>query len=244
MKITEHVYLVGSGHYGISHAFDSSIYVVDCGSELVMIDTGAGCDVPGIIENIKKDGLNPEHISTILLTHSHADHAGGASALKASYGCKVCISKIESGFLAKGDDKSLKLDVAKRSGLYAPDYTFSPCKPSETLADGDRRSIGDFVCKSIMVPGHSEGSMCFQVNLPEGKALFTGDVVFAQGAIGLLNCDGSDLSLYRKHIGRLSGLDIDLLFPGHHVFVLSEGQGHIHKAIESLKLIGIPKNFL
>ncbi len=244
MKLTENVYLVGSGHYGLSHEFDCSIYVVDCGDQLVLIDSGAGCDVGSIIENIENDGLDPQLISTILLTHSHADHAGGASELKNKFNCLVYISDIESGFLGSGDKKALKLDVAIRSGLYAPDYEFNPCSPDRSLKDGDKIEINNFFFESLVVPGHSEGSICFKAALPEGMTLFTGDVVFAQGVIGLLNCDGSDLSVYRENIHKLAGLDIDLLFPGHHVFVLSEGQKHIDQAIEALGKIGIPRNFL
>lgn len=244
MRLTKSVYLVGSGHFGLSHKFDSSIYIVNCNNELVMIDTGAGCNIDNIIDNIKKDELDPNNISTILLTHSHADHAGGASKFKDLYNCKIYVSEIESDFLNSGDESKLKLDVAKRSGLYSPDYVFPPCKPTVLLKDDDSIKINNFVFKAIIVPGHSEGSICYFIKLPEGVALFTGDVVFAEGSIGLLNCNGSSLSEYRKNIHKLSNLNINLLFPGHFVFVLSDGQKHIDKAIKSLSLIGIPENFI
>ncbi|MHB8278046.1 MAG: MBL fold metallo-hydrolase [Candidatus Humimicrobiaceae bacterium] len=244
MKLTEHVYMVGSGHFGLSQDFDSSVYVVNCNGSLVMIDTGAGCDIDVILKNIEKDGLDPKNISNILLTHYHADHAGGAKKLKDLYKCKVYISAIEAGVLRKGDEETLKLDIAKRSGLYSPDYIFSSCEASVELEHNDLISCNDFVFKALNVPGHSEGSICYLINLPEGKALFSGDVVFAEGIIGMLNCDGSDLSDYRKYIDRLSNLNVDMLFPGHFVFVLSKGQKHIDKAITSLSLLGLPKNFI
>jgi len=241
MRLTENVYMVGSG---LSHEFDSSVYIIKCGRELVMIDTGAGCKTGNILKNIEKDGFQPDDLSTILLTHSHADHAGGAGKFKEIYNPRVYISKEEADFIKSSDDSVLKLDIAKRSGLYSTDYKFYPCEPSDIIKDGDTIIIGDFAFHSITVPGHSEGSVCFKVELPEGLALFTGDVVFAEGVIGLLNCDGSDLSSYRKNIQKLSGLGIELLFPGHFVFVLSNGQKHIDKAVESLKLLGLPRNFL
>ena len=244
MRLTENVYIVGSGHFGLSHEFDSRVYLVNCNGELVLIDAGAGCNVDKIIQNIEKDGLCPKNISSILLTHSHADHAGGASKFKKLYDCKIYISGIESSFLNSSDESKLKLDVAKRSGLYSPDYAFSPCESSVSLKNNDLIIFNDFTFKAINVPGHSEGSICYFINLPEGVALFTGDVVFAEGVIGMLNCDGSDLSAYRKNIHKISDLNIDLLFPGHFVFVLSSGQKHIDKAIKSLSLIGMPKNFI
>ena len=72
----------------------------------------------------------------------------------------------------------------------------------------------------------------------------TGDTVFPEGVIGMLNCDGSDLADYRNYIHRLANLNIDMLFPGHRVFVLSEGQSHVDQAIESLGLLQLPRNFI
>jgi len=244
MKLTEHIYMVGSGNFGISHDFDSSIYIVNCDSSLVMIDTGSGCGIDITIKNMRKDGLNPKNLSHILLTHYHVDHAGGAYKFKDLYGCKIYISAIESDVLRNGGEIPLKLDIAKRSGLCSQDYVFSGCDASVRLKHNDSISCNDFVFKAINVPGHSKGSLCYFINLPEGNVLFSGDVVFAEGVIGMLNCDGSSLSDYRKYISRLSNLNIDMLFPGHFVFVLSNGQKHINKAIESLDLLGLPKNFI
>jgi len=92
MRITRHVYLVGSGHFGLSHAFDSSVYVVSCDDQLVMIDTGAGCEPEKIVENIEKENLEIEKLKTVLLTHSHADHSGGAHFFSENFGCDVFVS--------------------------------------------------------------------------------------------------------------------------------------------------------
>ena len=42
------------------------------------------------------------------------------------------------------------------------------------------------------------------------------------------------LARYREHIGRLGGLDIDALLPGHLLFTLGNGQRHIDLAIRRL----------
>lgn len=244
MKLTENIYLVGGGPFGLSHEFDSSIYLVNCDSSLVLVDAGAGIDTYRIIDNVKKDGLNPEKISHIFLTHSHVDHSSGAAELQKKLDAEVYISEIESDLLNSDDEKKLQLDVAKRSGLYSPDYTVKPCKASKLLKNNDLIRVGKFTFKSIGVPGHSKGSICYYVELPEGKALFTGDVVFFDGAIGLLNCEGSSLSDYREYINRIEDLNIEILLPGHFVFSLSGGDKHIKKAINSLRLLGIPKNFI
>jgi glyoxylase-like metal-dependent hydrolase (beta-lactamase superfamily II) len=96
----------------------------------------------------------------------------------------------------------------------------------------------------LNIPGHSKGSLCFLIDLPEGRAIFTGDTVFAEGIIGMLNFEGSDLSDYRNYIHRLAKLDVDMLFPGHRVFVMSGAQSHLDLAIEHLSQLKLPPNFI
>lgn len=244
MKLCDSVYLVGSGQYGLSHEFDSSVYVVDCGSELVLIDTGAGCEVERIVSNIEKDGLEPKKLSLILLTHGHADHAGGAFYFQEHFNCKVYIGEADADMVESGTERELSLDIAKKSGFYSPDYTFVNCSVTVRFTHGQKISCGRYTFQALSIPGHSRGSSCFLVDLPVGRALFTGDTVFFEGIIGMLNCEGSELSDYRKHIGRLSDLNVDMLFPGHRVFVLSGGQSHVDRAIHSLSQLQLPRNFI
>jgi hydroxyacylglutathione hydrolase len=156
----------------------------------------------------------------------------------------VHISRQEADIVERGGESDLGLDVAKRSGLYAPDYQFPNCQVDVLLNDNDTIRCGDREFRALLVPGHSEGSMCFQVDLPEGRALFSGDVVFAEGIILLLNSRGSSLSEYRSCIGRLADRKVDILLPGHKVFVLARGQSHIEKAIEHLSKLTIPPNLI
>ena len=244
MRLTDHLYLIGSGHFGLSQAFDCSVYVVECGQELVLVDSGAGVDVEVLFSNLEHDGLDPARIRTLLLTHCHSDHAGGAHVFRERCGSRVYISRQEADIVERGDESDLGLDVAKRSGLYAPDYQFPNCQVDVRLNDNDVIRCGNLEFHAFLVPGHSEGSMCFQLDLPEGRALFSGDVVFAEGTILLLNSRGSSLSEYRSCIGRLADRKVDILLPGHKVFVLSGGQGHIERAIEHLSRLQLPQNLL
>jgi len=243
MKISKNIHMIGSGNFGLSCSFDCNFYLIDFKDELVLIDSGSGVGFDTVINNIKQDGLDPARITKLLLTHSHADHAGGAFELKKKVNCSVYISEQEADFLEHGGEKEFALDIAKATGLYSKDYRLPNCKVDKRLKNGDTVKVGNTEIKAINVPGHSKGSLCYFVNLPEGNALFSGDTVFADGLIEVLNCDSSELSDYRKYISRLSNIETDMLFPGHSLFVLSEGQKHINKAVNSLKLLFTPKNF-
>ena len=57
-------------------------YLVNTGSKLILIDTGAGGHWGGptlgkLVQNLKASGYKPEQVDLVLLTHLHADHAGG-----------------------------------------------------------------------------------------------------------------------------------------------------------------------
>src|SRR5690349_9576805 len=81
MRLHPRVYLVGSGEMGLSDSWDCHIYVVDGGSELAMIDAGGGrpASYEMIRRNMLADGIDPQRIRHIILTHWHTDHARGAA---------------------------------------------------------------------------------------------------------------------------------------------------------------------
>ena len=97
--------------------------------------------------------------------------------------------------------------------------------------------------KTVKVPGHSPHSSCYLMEGKQANSLFTGDVVFFGGEIGLLNCPGSELAGYRKYFYRLLNFEFERLFPGHKVFVISGGKKHVETAADSLRQLSVPKTF-
>lgn len=65
---------------------DTSVngYLVNTGTKLVLIDTGAaglfGPTLGNLITNLKAAGYQPEQVDEIYITHMHADHVGGLMA--------------------------------------------------------------------------------------------------------------------------------------------------------------------
>jgi len=57
-------------------------YLVNTGSKLILIDTGA-CghwgppELGKLVQNLKVSGYKPEQVDVVLMTHLHADHVGG-----------------------------------------------------------------------------------------------------------------------------------------------------------------------
>jgi glyoxylase-like metal-dependent hydrolase (beta-lactamase superfamily II) len=221
MRLTRGVHLIGSGEIGLSNPWDAHVYVLDGGDQLALVDAGSGREssVDEMLQHLRDDGLQPERLTHLLLTHWHPDHAGGAAEWRRRFpSLRIVGSTTERAIV----------ENASEPGLEA-------CRVDIPVAHGDTVTIGARGVDVIEVPGHSSGSLCYRVDLPSGSALFTGDVVFMNGILGLLNHPDSHLEQYREAFARLQGLSIDLLLPGHMLFFLRDGQRHIDLAADALK---------
>ena len=60
MKITEDVYIVGGGIYGIgtSSDLDCNVFAIDGGSEIMIVDAGVGVSTDILLKNIEEEGLD------------------------------------------------------------------------------------------------------------------------------------------------------------------------------------------
>ncbi len=236
MKITDGIYLVGSAQFGISASLDCHVYLIEDAGELAVIDTGAGKfnkDVDTILNNVKQEGFLPSDISKLFLTHAHSDHAGGGKTFREKTGCKIIANNITKTMVEEADEHKLGLDFAKRSGFYGDDYKFRKFNINEVIDDEEIKKIGSCSIKAILTPGHSTDSTCYLLEKNGKKILFTGDVVNIGGKFILLNCYGFSLKTYRENIKKLSGLDVDMIFPGHGVYALKDGQAHIDMLIDA-----------
>lgn len=65
---------------------DTSVnaYLINTGSKLVLVDTGAGKlfgpTLGNVLANLKAAGYQPEQVDAVLITHMHPDHVGGLMA--------------------------------------------------------------------------------------------------------------------------------------------------------------------
>lgn len=75
------------------------------------------------------------------------------------------------------------------------------------------------------------------------RGLLSGDVVFYGGRLGIQNLEGFSFDDYRRDIHKLAELEIDMLLPGHGVFILQRGQKHIERAIRKLGDLVMPETF-
>jgi hydroxyacylglutathione hydrolase len=180
-------------------AFDGNVYLI-LDERPILVD--AGMMAGPTLKNIKKF-IDPEKIEMIVLTHCHHDHSGAAPELKAATGARLLLSEKEVG--AVGDDLA---SVAYLFGQQAPQY-----QVDETLKEGMVLDIGEWKLEVLETPGHSTGSLCLYE--PRAKVLFSGDTVFPDGNIGRTDMYGGSTPDLVASIDRLTGLDVETMYPGH-----------------------------
>lgn len=212
MKLWDRIHLVGSGEMGLSDSWDCHVYALECGDGVALIDAGGGrpLGVQRIEDNLRGDGLDPARISDVVLTHWHKDHAGAARVWRERYGARVWLNALEQPLLA--------------GCAWA-------CQIDGTPEDGSSLALGDLRLRVIQVVSHSEGICAYVLDLAGYRALFCGDIVFANGLIGLINYPGSTMEGYRANLSKLAGLGVDGLYPGHLLPSVRGGQRHIDVAL-------------
>ena len=132
-----------------------------------IIDPGG--DFEPILAEIKRRGLRLEKI---WVTHGHADHCGGAGALRTQTGITIEGPHPDDQFWIDTIP-----EAARRYGLTGAD-SFTP---DRWLYDGDSVALGETEWQVIHCPGHTPGHVIFY-HAPSQLAQ-VGDVLFA-GSIG------------------------------------------------------------
>ena len=196
MKLKDEIYV-----YEWTNDFDNNCNSYYIGGKVqALIDPGLTRYLPDLLNQMSADGIKKENICYIINTHSHPDHLQGSELFDPDT-VKIALHQKELEFL-KGVGGELY-------GLFG--ITVPQMQINFPLEEGDV-ILGNQTFKIILAPGHSPGSI--GLYWPEKKALFCGDVIFAQNA-GRTDFPGGNGSLLKKSIISFSQLDLELLFPGH-----------------------------
>jgi glyoxylase-like metal-dependent hydrolase (beta-lactamase superfamily II) len=199
--IAEGVYLIGGPD--ISRSDDATSFIIDFDGELVMIDAGAGGSSRILQQNMENGGLDPQAISTLILTHNHIDHIGSASYFKRHFGCKIMIHELDAGAIEEGDS------VKTAASCYGT--TFPPTKVDRKLTgDHEILSFGVEELHCLHTPGHTPGSMSIYIDRSGKRILFGQDI---HGPF--LDIFGSDINVWKKSMEKLLTLEADILCEGH-----------------------------
>lgn len=162
---------------------DFSAYLVQTPTQNILIDAGtAKCFGPTlghVRENLKKAGVQPEQIDTILITHAHPDHLCGITLDgKMAYpNAKVYLAKEDVDFWTSPANE------AKATNFFKPIFKMTrdalqPYQKAGQLVAFTKTSFNVPNVQLIVTHGHTEGHSSYLVDGQNGqKFLGLGDVV-------------------------------------------------------------------
>jgi glyoxylase-like metal-dependent hydrolase (beta-lactamase superfamily II) len=178
--------------------------ILACGDtkDAVIVDPGG--ELARIAEIVTHYDLT---VRAIIHTHAHLDHIFGTRDVKEAHGGQVCLHRGDA-FLYDG--------IAMQAAMFG--WKVRDVTPVERwIEHGDRIELGKRVLDVIHTPGHTPGSVCFEVHDPDaGRILFAGDTLFRRG-IGRTDLPGGDGKQIAASIrDRLYTRDLDtVVIPGH-----------------------------
>lgn len=240
MRVTEWLYLVGSRQFGLSSRYDCHIYALRSPEGILLVDTGSGMGHGHVMQNLREE-FGDLSRGTILVTHKHPDHSCGAARLHRELGWPVATSVYTAPILTSGNAEACGLAGAQRAGVYPAELRLEPCPVGITFDDGDEAILAGFQIRAIRVRGHSEDSFAFAFEQAGRRCLFSADIVFYGGVVGLINAPDSSMNGYLQDLEKLAGRDIDVLLPGHGLFTMMAGQIHIDRALREIRHGFIPR---
>jgi hydroxyacylglutathione hydrolase len=181
-------------------------YVIT-GGKIVLIDPGHTRHLKSVFHQMEEDGLSPEKIDLVIVTHSHPDHMEGVEAFF-NKPVRITMGQEEERYLLESGKILFDMMGMPLSNIRIDFY----------LKEGELR-LGGQTFHVYQSPGHSPGSLT--IYWQDRKVLFTGDVVFL-GGIGRTDFLEGNSKLLMESIERLSLLDTELLLPGHGEVVMGK----------------------
>lgn len=167
--------------------------------EAIVIDPGD--DVSSIVAILERHGLS---VKTIVITHAHIDHIGGAQKLRAHTGAPVYMHAADKMLSDQLDVQAgwLGIETPEDPGIDRPAH------------EGDVIRAGTIEGHVLHTPGHTPGSI--SLYLPLESKVIVGDTLF-EGSIGRTDLPGGDTAQIARSIrGKLYTLPEEtIVFPGH-----------------------------
>jgi len=159
------------------------------GEPCLIVDPGQN-SIDGVHEIVRENRLRP---AAVILTHGHMDHVWSVAPVSRDFEIPAMIHTADRYRLADPAGSSL---VAAREQLLAMTKdTLELTEPSDVQllpADGVQLELAGITLGVRHAPGHTEGSVVFDVPLADGPdLLLSGDVLF-QGSIGRTDLPGGD----------------------------------------------------
>jgi glyoxylase-like metal-dependent hydrolase (beta-lactamase superfamily II) len=213
-------------NYQAGRRLGVNVYLIDGGSEFLLIDIGYSDTVDDIVELVRQMDFNLSRCRMLIATHADVDHVQGLKRAREVFRTHVgahpnCKEALETG---DGETTYARIKAQKI------DMPMPPCKIDELLNEGDVIKVGDLKLTVWHTPGHTDGQLAFKM----GNLLFSGDNIYKDSCVGVIDAHhGSNLEDFVESLKRIRDDDSEYLLPSHGP-VFKRDNAILQKAIDRL----------
>ena len=208
----------------------SMAYIIEHPAGRILFDTGIStnfktdwlADWQGVVDlsevsedvllesALRNQGLAPDDFDYVIMSHLHADHAGGLRNFEDA-GAEIIVHE---------DEHRAVSQVWEAENFFVRDDWGFLARKKPTLMYGDQEIFKDLFTLSL--PGHTAGSMGVLLRLETtGWALLAGDAIATHDAYGppaLPNFVNFNGEAFQNSAAKIEGLAVEkdaFIFPGH-----------------------------
>lgn len=148
----------------------------------VLVDAGGKQDGPALQAALAEHGVALRDLAALIVTHGHADHAGGVAQIRAQVGPVVVLGQGDVPMARAGhNDEAVPTRFSARLLMLLPiDPSYTPFAPDLVVDQPLDLSRFGIAGQVLQLPGHTPGSLV--VLLADGRA-FVGDMMLG-GCLG------------------------------------------------------------
>jgi hydroxyacylglutathione hydrolase len=174
----------------------TNAHVISRGEAFFMVDAGLEANAPALADDLRREGFEPPRLRAIILTHGHADHAGGAAWFRRQFGTRVIVGEADVPILAAGANDHLCPTTDRARDRVTADQAsrFTPFAADQTIeVDVALDGIAAIPGTITPLPGHTPGSLV--VTIPGAVLvgdLFRGAIVGNSAELHFYMCDLDD----------------------------------------------------
>ncbi len=186
-------------------ACNCTILANQINGDAIVVDGGDGVDE--VIARLSRNGWRAKFL---VHTHAHIDHIGDLGRLRELAGGAALLHPDDLPLYRALSLQARWIGIANAPPVVALDGD---------LHDGDVLELEGLRCRALHTPGHTPGSVCFEVADGKSIVLLTGDTLFA-GSIGRWDLGGTSMEeiVSSIHTKLMDHDDDTPVVPGHGPF--------------------------